>query len=903
MPSTSYSLEDLQIIGPLEREKLQKEGISNAIDLLVQCKNAAGRRSLAEKTEIPESLLIRWCNRADLMRISGVGSHFAEILERGEVHNIIDLQKYSAHRLQILLEENNDSNVQNIPNRKYLSEWIKHADNIPKIIDYDEASNSIPSIADSFIRQSNKLRRQSGLFIWAVIFVVLGGVALALALPPLISRIDRFISDFDPPSVVQKLQNSIEARSSDLENIIGEFRDLVKELNSTLQSSDAVWAFAEVPELVGTLSAVIPRPNDGYIGVGSTGDPESPSVLIVSSDADGRNWEQVETENAEGEPILGRLQSIHTKPGGGYIAFGTSSSGSVLILYSDGTGKTWTSAKIAFEDDIPSRVRLGNVISSPENGLVLVGSAGGFRDSTMLILRSDVTGEAWEQVRTRVEGGEPFPGFRLQILRKPDGGLIAFGHAGFGDRRTVIAHSDGFNATWKLAEIVDQQASPLRTIVSDIIPIEEEGEFLAVGTQPSSNTSRVLILRSNSAGDRWAEVELKNESDGALEGHLTKILPKPGGGFIAVGRIGTGDDSSVLILHGDAMAETWTPVTPSDNTGRPISGIIRDIHPVPEGGFIAVGTSSASQIAGPLLILRSDAAGQAWEPVQPVRKEGAALLGTIWKIVPAAQGGFIAIGASEIAGLPTSPLLLRSGSSGRNWATIEPSDQNGNPISGNIRDIVESPGDGFIAVGSISGELDDSMIMILESRKYKPSFSLEGSLEEESEIVAASIEVTIKKLGDPHLLLPLTARGLLPQARDLGESWNSNLAERESLRENHTALSGAWNDSQIWQRVSRIVTRVAVIALLIYLVQIMVNLYRYTTRLAAFYQARGDALLLADTVGDSKGDQARLPLDELVKALSPDNLDFGKSPAPPTQQLVDFLRDAAKAARSPQNTG
>lgn len=78
----------------------------------------------------------------------------------------------------------------------------------------------------------------------------------------------------------------------------------------------------------------------------------------------------------------------------------------------------------------------------------------------------------------------------------------------------------------------------------------------------------------------------------------------------------------------------------------------------------------------------------------------------------------------------------------------------------------------------------------------------------------------------------------------------------------------------------------------------MVNLYRYSTRLAVFYEARGDAI---DLLVFFEGDLPKhldLTMDQIAAAPSLDSVDFGKPPAPPTQQVVELVRDAAKPART-----
>lgn len=82
------------------------------------------------------------------------------------------------------------------------------------------------------------------------------------------------------------------------------------------------------------------------------------------------------------------------------------------------------------------------------------------------------------------------------------------------------------------------------------------------------------------------------------------------------------------------------------------------------------------------------------------------------------------------------------------------------------------------------------------------------------------------------------------------------------------------------------VTRFGVLAVAIYLVQILINLYRYNTRLAAYYLAHRDTLLL----------QAEEPerLSALHQRLWPD-LQYGRVPSTIPTKIVESMADAWKA--------
>jgi hypothetical protein len=90
--------------------------------------------------------------------------------------------------------------------------------------------------------------------------------------------------------------------------------------------------------------------------------------------------------------------------------------------------------------------------------------------------------------------------------------------------------------------------------------------------------------------------------------------------------------------------------------------------------------------------------------------------------------------------------------------------------------------------------------------------------------------------------------------------------------------------------ISTSITRIGSVLLLIFMVQILVASYRYSIRLASFYDARADALEAArDCNPPPAGHQ------EYFALMSPDGLDFGKSPKGPLQ---DVLAEAVKLVQA-----
>ena len=94
-----YKIDEVEGIGPAFREKLTAAGITNTDQLLKEAGAKAGRKALAEKTGISEGQILKWINRADLMRISGVGKQFAELMECTGVDTVKELAQRNAANL------------------------------------------------------------------------------------------------------------------------------------------------------------------------------------------------------------------------------------------------------------------------------------------------------------------------------------------------------------------------------------------------------------------------------------------------------------------------------------------------------------------------------------------------------------------------------------------------------------------------------------------------------------------------------------------------------------------------------------------------------------------------------------------------------------------------------------
>jgi predicted flap endonuclease-1-like 5' DNA nuclease len=131
-----YKIDEIEGIGPAYREKLSGAKIETTEDLLSSCGDAAGRKNVADSTGLSEKHLLNWANKADLMRISGVGPQYSELLEAAGVDTVKELKHRNAENLASKMEEVNAvKNLANAsPAASVVQDWIDAAKGMdPKI--------------------------------------------------------------------------------------------------------------------------------------------------------------------------------------------------------------------------------------------------------------------------------------------------------------------------------------------------------------------------------------------------------------------------------------------------------------------------------------------------------------------------------------------------------------------------------------------------------------------------------------------------------------------------------------------------------------------------------------------------------------------------------------------------
>jgi len=131
-------IDEIEGIGPAYAEKLQNAAINTTDELLDKGRTPAGRKAIADATEISAKQILRWVNMADLFRIKGVGGEFAELMEASGVDTVKELKHRNAENLAEKMVEINAAKklTRQVPSASTVTKWIEEAKTMPAGVEY-----------------------------------------------------------------------------------------------------------------------------------------------------------------------------------------------------------------------------------------------------------------------------------------------------------------------------------------------------------------------------------------------------------------------------------------------------------------------------------------------------------------------------------------------------------------------------------------------------------------------------------------------------------------------------------------------------------------------------------------------------------------------------------------------
>ncbi len=134
------ALESIEGIGAVQARKLRAAGVRSTAGLLAAGATRKGRRDLATATGVSEKLVLAWCNRADLMRVRGVGTQYSDLLEAAGVDTVAELKKRKPANLHKAMHDKNAAGrkhlVRRPPSLAEVERWVANAKSLDRVMTY-----------------------------------------------------------------------------------------------------------------------------------------------------------------------------------------------------------------------------------------------------------------------------------------------------------------------------------------------------------------------------------------------------------------------------------------------------------------------------------------------------------------------------------------------------------------------------------------------------------------------------------------------------------------------------------------------------------------------------------------------------------------------------------------------
>lgn len=132
------NLTKVEGIGAAYAEKLANAGITTTKAYLEKASTPAGRKELAEASDISGKLILRWANMIDLFRIKGISTQYADLLEAAGVDTVPSLAQRNADNLHAKMVEVNEKKklVRQPPSAKAVADWVAQAKELPRVLTY-----------------------------------------------------------------------------------------------------------------------------------------------------------------------------------------------------------------------------------------------------------------------------------------------------------------------------------------------------------------------------------------------------------------------------------------------------------------------------------------------------------------------------------------------------------------------------------------------------------------------------------------------------------------------------------------------------------------------------------------------------------------------------------------------
>ncbi|MGI9648706.1 MAG: DUF4332 domain-containing protein [Acidimicrobiia bacterium] len=117
---------------------LRKSGVRTTEKLLKRAGTRSGRRELSGRTGLTERQILDWVNRADLMRVKGIGEEYSDLLEAAGVETCKELRNRNPASLLGKMTQVNSKKrlVRRLPTEVMVKRWVDHAKELPPAVSH-----------------------------------------------------------------------------------------------------------------------------------------------------------------------------------------------------------------------------------------------------------------------------------------------------------------------------------------------------------------------------------------------------------------------------------------------------------------------------------------------------------------------------------------------------------------------------------------------------------------------------------------------------------------------------------------------------------------------------------------------------------------------------------------------
>lgn len=132
------SIDSIECIEIKEATRLRKNGVRTTEALLKKAGTRRGRKDLATAAGLGDREVLDWVNRADLMRVKGIGAEYSDLLEAAGVDTVKELKTRSPAALTKRMGTINSKKklVRRLPTETMVERWVSEAKKLKPAVRY-----------------------------------------------------------------------------------------------------------------------------------------------------------------------------------------------------------------------------------------------------------------------------------------------------------------------------------------------------------------------------------------------------------------------------------------------------------------------------------------------------------------------------------------------------------------------------------------------------------------------------------------------------------------------------------------------------------------------------------------------------------------------------------------------